>query len=136
MKHLRFAAVALAGLSVLSSCNSNPAGPGPSRAAFEVSACSGQTFNIRLVDPGLIARANELIGESNQPIVNGRLVRGNGGFNGPWSWHLAPESIEFADVTVEVCDGCPQMVEGDLDYWVDTVGRFCPWTSRVVRRLR
>lgn len=135
MKGLRLAALALTGL-FLSSCESSPVGPGPSRAIFEVGACSGQTFNIRLVDSGLIARANDLIGGSNQPIVNGRLVRGDGGFNQPWSWHLAPESIEFADLTAEVCDGCPQMVEGNLDYWIDTVGRFCPWSSRILRRLR
>jgi hypothetical protein len=36
---------------------------------------------------------------------------------------------------IELCDGCPQMVEDDLDYWVETVGRFCPWSTRVLERV-
>lgn len=121
---------------MVASCDGSPNEPGASAALFEVSACSGQTFRMRLTDPQVIQRAEGLVGRSDQPIVNGRLARGNGGFNQPWEWHLVPESVEFADVTIEVCDGCPQMVQNDLNYWIDTVGRFCPWTSRVVRRVR
>lgn len=65
----------------------------------------------------------------------GTLEAGSGGFNAPWSWHLVPESVGFADVATEVCDGCPHMVEEDLAYWVGRVGRFCPWTSRIVERI-
>ena len=39
------------------------------------------------------------------------------------------------DFAVEVCDGRPSMVEADLSYWLDTVGRFCPWGATVVERL-
>jgi hypothetical protein len=36
------------------------------------------------------------------------------------------------DVATEVCDGRPSDVQGDRDYWVNTVGRFCPWAAKVV----
>ena len=39
------------------------------------------------------------------------------------------------DFAVEVCDGRPSMVEADVSYWLDTVGRFCPWGATVVERL-
>jgi hypothetical protein len=121
----------------LSSCRSatRPSDPGASATTFRVQACSSQTFTVRMHDPQLIQRAADLVGQPDQPILNGTLARGDGGFNQPWSWHLVPGSVQFADLTTEVCDGCPQMVEQDLDYWVDTVGRFCPWSSRIVARL-
>jgi hypothetical protein len=124
------------GIGGLSSCDS-PVDPDDELGAvFRVSACESQAFNVRITDPNVISRAQSLIGTSEQPILSGALRRGNGGFNSPWSWHLDPASIEFADFTIEVCDGCPSMVEGDLDYWVDTVGRFCPWTSRITGQVR
>ena len=33
---------------------------------------------------------------------------------------------EFA---IELCDGNAVLVSQDVDYWVDTVGQFCPWGS-------
>jgi hypothetical protein len=38
----------------------------------------------------------------------------------------------MVEVTMELCDGRPSDVERDLDYWVDSVGRFCPWSSALV----
>jgi hypothetical protein len=46
------------------------------------------------------------------------------------------DTISFAEATIELCDGCPQFLEDDLDYWIDTVQHFCPWTTRVAQRLR
>jgi hypothetical protein len=37
---------------------------------------------------------------------------------------------EFA---IELCDGNAVLVSQDVDYWVDTVGQFCPWDSYVAR---
>ncbi len=34
---------------------------------------------------------------------------------------------------IELCDGTPSQVEANLDYWVDTVQRFCPWSAKIVR---
>jgi len=128
--------VVVAGTSALAACDRNPNRPGTTEAVFRVSACSTQTFNIRLTDPQLIQQAQGLIGQAQQRIVTGRLAPGDGGFNQPWSWYLLPETVQFADVTIELCDGCPRMVEDDLGYWIDTVGQFCPWSSRIVARVR
>lgn len=122
-------------LAALGGCSDTPADPNDQAALFRVQACSNQTFTVRITDSRTIARAQELIGRSQQPILSGELARGDGGFNTSWSWHLKPGTVEFADFTIEVCDGCPRMVEQDLNYWIDTVGRFCPWSSRVVARI-
>lgn len=116
-------------------CGDSPANPDDQAALFRVQACANQSFTVRITDPQTIARAQELIGKAQQPILSGALARGDGGFNAPYRWHMNSETVEFADFTIELCDGCPQMVEQDLDYWIGTVGRFCPWSSRIVARI-
>ncbi len=47
-----------------------------------------------------------LAGVDGPDIPNGRIVRETG-VNEGWSWSLDPADFEFADVTIEVCDGTP-----------------------------
>ncbi len=70
-------------------------------------------------------------GRSSATIPNGKLVRGSA-YGNPWSWHLDPEDIEMASMTIELLDGLPSHVEENLDYWIDTVGRFAPWRANIV----
>ena len=63
--------------------------------------------------------------------INGKIERGNGGHNLAWSWHFTPNQWSLAEMSMELCDGWPGFVEENLDYWIDTVGRFCPWSSYV-----
>ncbi len=46
----------------------------------------------------------------------------------------------MAEVTIELCDGTPSYVEAHLDEWIEQVGRYCPWSARLValedRRFR
>ena len=44
---------------------------------------------------------------------------------------LIHEGKYAAEVTIELCDGRPSMVEADLGYWLRRVGSFCPWGSYV-----
>lgn len=72
-------------------------------------------------------------GESRATIPSGRVVRGPVPYNQPWSWHIDPEEVGMAELTIELCDGKPSHLEADLDYWVDTVRFFCPWSARIER---
>ena len=123
---------------LLASCSSSD--PDPEGAQFTVRACqeagmAGETFRVRIHDADVIEEAEQILASGEQRIITGPLRRGDGGINAPWSWHLDPDSIEFADLTIELCDGCPHMVEEDLDYWIDTVGRYCPWSTELVARV-
>ncbi|WP_234567142.1 BP74-related protein [Rhodohalobacter sp. 614A] len=64
--------------------------------------------------------------------INGEIARGNEGYNSDWSWHFIENQWSLAEISTEVCDGRPGFVEDDLDYWVDQVGNFCPWSAHVV----
>jgi hypothetical protein len=71
-------------------------------------------------------------GKSQATIPSGRLIKGSVSYNEPWSWHIDSEDIHVAEFTIELCDGLPSHVEADLDYWVSTVKRFCPWNAKIV----
>lgn len=120
----------------------SPTSPGGGEAVFLLRACAGsgaggETFRILTRDPAVIQEATALIGRGpGRRLVRGALRAGDGGFNAPWRWHLAPADVRFADLAVEVCDGCPHDIEGDLGYWLGNVGSYCPWSTEVLARER
>jgi hypothetical protein len=98
--------------------------PGPVVVTFEV---VDERFKALLTEPADIDIARRLLdGEDVPNIPNGRVVRETG-VNEGYSWSLDPSDFEFADVTVEVCDGLPSDVETN----VISGDRYCP-TSAVV----
>ena len=91
-----------------------------------------ERFRLLLEDADRIAEAERLMETGRVGVVMGSLVRGDGGFNAPFSWHLMPASVGFPDAAIELCDGRPSQVEENLDYWINTVQRFCPWSAQIV----
>ena len=65
-------------------------------------------------------------------IPNGRILRGDGGVNTGHDWHLT--EVEFADMTIEVCDGTAAYIDSvGYDEWVANAGdRYCPWGAELV----
>lgn len=91
----------------------------------------GETFRAVVSDAASLERIiAALAGDGYAGIPNGVLAHGDGGVNPPHAWHLL--DVTIADVTIELCDGTVSMVDADIDYWVDVVGRFCPWSAIVV----
>lgn len=103
------------------------ASEGPVVVTFRVAG--EEEYRVLLTEPQDIAIARRLLaGEDAPGIPNGLVQPGDGGVNAPWSWHIDPGDIEFAEVTTEVCDGLPSHVEeGSLSGL-----RFCPWSAEVV----
>lgn len=109
--------------------------PTPGQTAFPEGsvivtfAVEQEQFKVLLTDPADIAIAQALLaGEEAPSIPNGLVVRDDPSVNAPWTWHLDPDSIEFADMTIEVCDGLPSYVEDGTV----TSDRYCPWGAIVV----
>ncbi|MEM0482086.1 MAG: hypothetical protein QXM16_04260 [Nitrososphaerota archaeon] len=86
----------------------------------------GERFVIYVTDAETIRLAEDNMRGLNRLFPIGELERGDGGFNWPWSWHLHPDTVRLAEFSIELCDGLPSYVESELDYWVDTVGSYCP----------
>lgn len=136
------AVLALALLPALG-CGSSESPSEPTGAVFQIRVCrgsqhapEGEVFRVLIRDRDAIRQAQTLIGEGNRRIVGGPLLAGDGGFNQPWSWHIDPDEVGFSEGAIEVCDGCPGFVEADLDYWLNTLGFYCPWSTEVISQQR
>ncbi len=122
MKRLILAAAVLVALS---GCASST--PEPVVATFKV---VDETYKIELATPELIQHAKDLLaGKDVAAIPNGKVVRDSPSVNEPWTWHIDPATLEFADQTTEVCDGLPSYVEDETV----TSDYYCPWSATVVK---
>ncbi len=90
--------------------------------------------NFKVLLTGAAAEQARAAHESGtQPgIPNGRILRGDGGVNLGHDWHLV--EVEFADMTIEVCDGTAAYIDSiGYDAWVAGAGdRYCPWGAELV----
>lgn len=133
---LLLAAVAL----VACSSPEPPAAPKTVRFLFglEGETTGAENFIAATAVPAVIAQCRA---ELQKPParrtlhINGPIARESGGRNLNWHWTHQPDGWRLAEMSIEVCDGRPSMVEADLAYWVDKLGRFCPWHSRVLQEL-
>ncbi|MEV5574796.1 hypothetical protein AB0L06_32575 [Spirillospora sp. NPDC052269] len=111
------------------------------RAYFEMTDTNGRNrFVIELRDRDKIEHARRLVrGETRErPHVLGRIIKRTALYNPRWNFHLDPDSIEFFDSAIEVCDASISYTEEHLD---EACGAFlpgcvwCPWSSRLVREI-
>jgi hypothetical protein len=104
-------------------------------AVYEVEV-NGERFRVALETSAQIAKADSLMAAGTERNMRGTLVRGNGGFNMSYSWHLDPSTIEWPDLSMEICDGRPNSeVEAEVDYFIDTVKYYCPWGAKIVGKI-
>lgn len=117
-------AALLAGALALPSCSSGPSDTG---ADFVVSV-DGETFVMRVRDPGTVRLARESLEGRSRTFPIGPLRAGDGGFNAPWSWHFDPDQVRMTEAAIELCDGRPSYVEAHRPDFPT----YCPWAARVV----
>ncbi len=89
-------------------------------------------------DPAVLAKLESelrLPASDRQLHISGPIAAGNDGQNLSWSWHFVPDQWDVVQVSAELCDGTPQLVESDVSHWVKDIGSFCPWGSYVQRKL-
>jgi hypothetical protein len=106
--------------------------PGASDVIAEFRTSDGETYRVLLTgDAAAQARAAFAAGE-NPGIPNGYIERGNAGVNLGHEWHI--RDVEFADMTIEVCDGAVSYIdELGYDEFVSQHGdQFCPWSAELV----
>lgn len=136
---LRHAVVASHICALLASCG----GGGDSATqtavfAFRVEGLpASEEFRVSTSSLQVIAQARAQLAlpvSERRLFASGSIRAGNGAHNLSWSWHFA--DVTLVELTTELCDGQPSMVEANLNYWLNTVGRFCPWESYVHAEVR
>lgn len=124
--------------------------PAAATVWFEVAqhgARAVQSWLLPLSDPGDIAaaRAELAVREAGGQgaLVVARFRPGGDGLNRNlrdplqrrWSWH-AVEFLEFADLSIELCDGSPALVEADPEsFAANTDGVICFWGYSIAAEL-
>jgi hypothetical protein len=127
MNRARFAAgVAFVALVTVGCGDGMPTSP--SSGAIVTFAVANETFRVWLTSEDQVEVAQAAQSGGRARIPNGRIVPG-AQVNAGWNWHL--EDVEFAEFTIELCDGRPSDVERERTAFGG--GRFCPWTARVIR---
>ena len=92
-----------------------------------------QDFRASATDATLIATVRQQLQlpENQRSHIAGPIDRGNGGVNLAWNWHFIPDHWKLEEVSIELCDGNAVLVSQAVDYWIHTVGQFCPIQSYV-----
>lgn len=117
-------------------------GPATAPAYFKVSDTEPHdSFVIELTNPELIAKARAILdGRDKEPAhVMGVIVKEPAKYNKPWSFHLAPDSISFFQMSTEVCDASTSYVQEHLAEVGGSFlpgNRWCPWSSKIVAEVK
>lgn len=118
---------------LLSACSSGGETPSPLPVGglYATFSAAGEIFRTSITHPDGIAQARATwAGTSNAHIPIGDLVCSSKSWNAPWHWHMDPESVRMAEVTIELCDGMPSFVEANCV--AAGGGQFCPWSAQLV----
>jgi len=94
-------------------------------------AVGAEMLRVWIEDDAFIEEAERLLQahEMRVPVFN-TLLDGRD-CDEQWTWHPDPADVEFADFTIELCDGTPSYIEENKDEWLSDVGQFCPWSAEV-----
>jgi hypothetical protein len=125
-------ALALLAGAVVCACSDDGAATNlPGGGLYATIAVGEETFHASITHPDGEAQARAVwAGTSGANIPTGELVCSPTRWNEPWHWYLAPDSVRFAEVTTEVCDGAPGYVETHCEGF--GAGRYCPWAAELV----
>jgi hypothetical protein len=91
-----------------------------------------EQFAVQVVDQEAYEQLHARLQNGVTGVVMGRVAKGNGGFNGTWNWHLVPETVQTADLAIELCDGTPSYISQHRDEWIRDVKNYCPWGAKVI----
>jgi hypothetical protein len=84
-----------------------------------------ETFKMKLTDPAVIADARANMAGQTSAFPVGNLAKGTAENTG-FTWHLV--NVQFAEMTIELCDGTPTYVENHQSEF----RTYCPWVSKVI----
>ncbi|MEV5986194.1 calmodulin-binding protein [Streptomyces sp. NPDC052051] len=134
------ALLTLAGTSAAQAANGHTQTPHASAEAayFNLHDSSGSDFVIELTDPNKISEARDIVSTGGDQLVIGTIEKQPASYNPPWSFHLQPDTIHFADMAIEVCDANIPYVEEHLDEVGGALlpGQvWCPWSGRLTHEV-
>jgi hypothetical protein len=102
----------------------------PSDGVYATFRVTGEIYHQSITNPTGIDQALSLwAGTSTADIPNGELSCTPSAWNCGYTWHVSPGSVQFADLTTEVCDGQPSYVEANCATFATM---YCPWLAELI----
>lgn len=136
---LRFISLVLAVSVIIFGCDSSGGSPGDDTRYFRfVHTSDSSTYVAATTDSAALAQVEAQLQkpfEQRTKFISGPIAHGDGGHNDGYPWHFVEGEWQLTQVAVEVCDGHPTYVSQNVDYFVEEVGRYCPWSSRVLEEV-
>ena len=127
MKKMRLHSIVVAGAIALACLNCSDANdPGTGARFVFRDPVTKDVVRLEITNPQGLIQADALLRSGVAQWAIGTPRRGDGGFNGPWTWHIDPASVTFAEVTIEACQTAMSAIDDDLDYWIN-FGQVCIW---------
>ena len=111
--------------------------PAPVFATFTFA--DGQPVRVFATDPQTVRDLTAIAaGQKKDMIPNGLLLDdrpGRSPYDPRWSFHFRPESLQMAEVTIEVCDGTPSYIQDHMDEWFAGAkeARWCSWSAHLTK---
>ena len=124
---------------LLGACDSTSESPSQQLRYFKfVHTETSGTFVAATSDPDVLEILEAQLNKSPEArnrFIAGPIARGDAGYNEGHPWHFVEGEWSLVKTAVEVCDGAPSYVDSHVDYFVDEVGQYCPWSSRVQKEV-
>ncbi|MFG2146395.1 calmodulin-binding protein [Streptomyces sp. NPDC048696] len=98
------------------------------------------TFVFKLTDPARIQQARAILSgaDTENVSVMGTVVKTPTSYNKPWKYQLAPDSVKFFSMAMEVCDASISYVNDHLSEVGGALlpkSTWCPWQSKLTREV-
>ncbi|MET9885644.1 calmodulin-binding protein [Streptomyces sp. NPDC006430] len=98
------------------------------------------TFVFQLTDRAKIKQARDILNgvDTENISVMGTVVKTPASYNKPWKYQLAPNSVEFFSMAMEVCDASIAYVNdhlGEVGGALLPRSTWCPWHSKLTREI-
>jgi len=102
----------------------------PTAGVYATFTVGSDTFHVAITNrTGIDAAIALWKGTAKANIPTGDLLCQQASWNCPWHWQLDPATVDFAEVTTEVCDGRPSDIESGCKSFGG--GRYCPWSAQL-----
>jgi hypothetical protein len=137
----------LAGLLVtlgIAACSDPTASQRGAIVSFAFDGYPVDTLRAYVTREGTIALVEEVLAGARPTMMPIGPIRRGSGFDPRYPFHFIPDSLDLAEVAIELCDGAPMHTLAEVDAFIagstgspgSATATWCPWGGYPIRLER